>query len=262
MRLTASSISYAYVRGEEVLKRVSLSLTDGEVAFVLGANGCGKTTLLECLSGLRQPTSGTVLVDGRPLSRLAPRERAQGIGVVPQLHEPAFAFTVAEAVLMGRAPQLGLFARPGSSDRAIVDDALAAVGIVAMRNRAYTEISGGEQQLVLIARGLAQGASCLLMDEPAAHLDPHHQHGILGIVRRLAAGGRSFVVTSHQPDNAFLYAHSVLLLVAGATHSYGRPVEAITEESLRAAYGIEFEIVRGQTGARAVVPRIPLTSMD
>ncbi len=257
MRLTAVDVSYAYVHGEEVLHRVSLSLVDGEVAFVLGANGSGKTTLLQCLSGVRQPTSGVVSVDGRPLAQLTPRERARWIGVVPQLHEPAFAFTVAEAVLMGRAPHLGLFARPGASDRAIVDRALEAVGILGMRDRAYTEISGGEQQLVLIARGLAQGASCLLMDEPAAHLDPRHQHGILGVVRELAAREHSFVVTSHQPDNAFLYADSVLLLVDGATHSYGRPAEAITEESLRAAYGMEFEIVRGQSGARAVVPRVP-----
>ncbi len=260
MKLTATDVSFAYVRGEEVLRRVSLSLVDAEVAFVLGANGSGKTTLLQCLSGVRQPTSGTVSVDGRPLAQLAPRERARWIGVVPQFHEPAFAFTVAEAVLMGRAPHLGLFARPGSGDRAIVDRALEAVGILGMRNRAYTEISGGEQQLVLIARGLAQGARCLLMDEPAAHLDPRHQHGILGVVKELATGGHSFVVTSHQPDNAFLYADRVLLLVAGAAHSYGRPGEAITEGSLRAAYGMGFEIVQGQSGARAVVPRVPPAS--
>lgn len=257
MRLAATDVSYAYLRGDEVLRNISLSLGDGEVVFVLGANGSGKTTLLQCLGGLRQPTSGTVALDGRPLPQRTPRERAKEIGVVPQLHEPAFAFTVAEAVLMGRAPHLGLFARPGPSDHAIVDQALEAVGVLGMKNRAYTEISGGEQQLVLIARGLAQGARCLLMDEPAAHLDPRHQHGILGIVKTLAAGGHSFAVTSHQPDNAFLYADSVLLLVAGAAYSYGPPSIAITEESLRAAYGMDFEIVQGQCGARAVVPRQP-----
>jgi iron complex transport system ATP-binding protein len=256
MRLAAVGVSYAYVRGEEVLRDVSLSLADGEVVFVLGANGSGKTTLLHCLSGVHQPTSGTVTVDDRPLVQLTPRERARRIGVVPQLHEPAFAFTVAEAVLMGRAPHLGLFARPGRDDRAIVDRALAAVGVLALRGRVYTEISGGEQQLVLIARGLVQGARCLLMDEPAAHLDPRHQHEILGTARGLAADGHSFVVTSHQPDNAFLYADSVLLLVDGGAQGHGTPGEALTEESLRAAYGMAFEIVRGESGARAVVPRI------
>ncbi|MEN6370186.1 MAG: ABC transporter ATP-binding protein [Thermotogota bacterium] len=152
MRLAAADVSYAYVHGEEVLHGVSLSLVDGEVAFVLGANGSGKTTLLQCLSGVRQPTSGVVSVDGRALVQLTPRERARWIGVVPQLHEPAFAFTVTEAVLMGRAPHLGLFARPGPDDQAIVDRALEAVGILGMKHRPYTEISGGEQQLVLIAR--------------------------------------------------------------------------------------------------------------
>ncbi|MGD9676447.1 MAG: ABC transporter ATP-binding protein, partial [Candidatus Bipolaricaulia bacterium] len=201
MRLEAVALSYAYVHGKDVLRGVSLSVGDGEITFVLGANGSGKTTLLQCLGGLRHPTSGTVAIDGRPLPQWTARERAQRIGIVPQLHEPAFAFTVAEAVLMGRAPHLGLFARPGPADRAAADRALETVGVLGMRERSYTELSGGEQQLVLIARGLAQGARCLLMDEPAAHLDPRHQHGILGVVRELAGGGRSFVVTSHQPDN-------------------------------------------------------------
>ncbi|MDD5646714.1 MAG: ABC transporter ATP-binding protein [Candidatus Bipolaricaulis sp.] len=256
MKLSATGISYAYDRGEDVLHDVSLSVDDGDVAFVLGANGSGKTTLLRCLSGVLHPMSGTVSVDDGPLWSLPLRERARRIGVVPQFHEPAFPFTVAEAVLMGRGPHLGMFARPGTADREIVDRALEAVGILAMRGRAYSEISGGEQQLALIARGLAQGARCLLMDEPAAHLDPRHQHGILGVVRTLAADGHSFVVTSHQPDSAFLYADTVLLLVDGGARGYGPPGETLTEESLRAAYGMEFEIVRGESGARAVVPRI------
>lgn len=256
MRLEATGVSYGYVRGKDVLRDVSLSLDDGEVLFVLGANGSGKTTLLQCLSGVRHPTSGTVSMDGRPLLQWTARERAQRIGVIPQFHEPAFAFTVAEAVLLGRAPHLGLFARPGVPDRAAVDRALETVGMLGARDRTYTELSGGEQQLVLIARGLAQGAQCLLMDEPAAHLDPRHQHEILGVVRGLATGGRSFVVTSHQPDSALHYADRVLVLVEGRAHSYGQPGEAMTADSLRAAYGMEFEIVRGESGTRAVVPRI------
>ena len=256
MNLDAERICYAYRHGNDVLVDVSLTVGEGRTLFVLGANGSGKTTLLDCLSGIRTPQSGLVSVDGIRLADLSARDRARRIGVVPQSHEPVFAFTVGQAVLMGRAPYLGLFVRPGREDRAAVDRALDAVGIADLRSRPYTGISGGERQLVLIARGLAQGAGCLLMDEPTAHLDPHHQHDVLGVVRQLTDEGFSFVVTSHHPNNALLYADDALLLADGSSIIRGPPGTAITEESLHAAYAMEFEIVRSTGGTRAIVPRI------
>jgi iron complex transport system ATP-binding protein len=256
MRLVAERIRYAYRSGNDVLRDVSLAVDEGRILFVLGANGSGKTTLLDCLSGIRLPAAGSIRVDGVRLTDLSVRERARRIGVVPQLHEPVFSYTVRQAVLMGRAPHLGLFASPGREDWAAVASALEAVGIIDLRNRPYTEISGGERQLVLIARGLVQGAGCLLMDEPTAHLDPHHQHDVLSVVRRLADEGFSFVVTSHHPNNALLYADEVVFLVDGTSAVRGVPEFAITEESLRVAYAMEFEIVHGTHGARAVVPRV------
>ncbi len=256
MRLVADRIHYAYRPGRDVLSDVSLTLDEGRVLFVLGANGSGKTTLLDCLAGVRTPHTGRVTMDGTRLSELKPRNRAGRIGVVPQVHEPVFSYTVGEAVLMGRAPHLGLFSHPGKDDWAAVARALEAVGIAELRTRPYTQISGGERQLVLIARGLVQGAGCLLMDEPAAHLDPHHQHDILHVVRQLASEGYSFVVTSHHPNNALLYANGVVFLADGASIVAGPPDTAIDEGNLRAAYGMDFEIVRGVDGARAVIPRI------
>ena len=256
MRLVAEKIRYAYRRMDDVLHDVSLSVDAGRSLFVLGANGSGKTTLLDCLSGIRTPRSGRVTIDGVPLPDLSVRDRARRIGVVPQLHEPVFSYTVGQAVLMGRAPHLGLFARPGREDLEIVDRALDAVGVGSLRDRPYTGISGGERQLVLIARGLAQGAGCLLMDEPAAHLDPHHQHGVFTVVRQLTDEGFSFVVTSHHPNNALLYADEVVFLAGGVPIVRGAPEVAITEASLHAAYAMEFEIVRGANGTRAVVPRV------
>ena len=256
MRLVADRISYAYRPGNDVLHSVSLAVDGSRTLFVLGANGSGKTTLLDCLSGVRTPRSGSIAVDGIQLSDLNVRERAHRIGVVPQLHEPVFSYTVEQAVLMGRAPHLGLFASPGREDWEAVSRALAAVGITELRRRPYTGISGGERQLVLIARGLAQGAGCLLMDEPAAHLDPHHQHNVLSVVRQLADEGFSFVVTSHHPNNALLYADEVVFLVNGSSTICGAPEAAITGESLRVAYEMEFEIVRGANGTRAIVPRV------
>jgi iron complex transport system ATP-binding protein len=256
MRLVADRIRYAYRPGRDALLDVSLAVDSGECLFVLGANGSGKTTLLDCLGGLRPPRSGCVTIDGTPLLDLSARERARRIGVVPQLHEPVFSYTVGQAVLMGRAPHLGLFARPGRADWDAVEQSLDAVGVDDLRERPYTGISGGERQLVLIARGLAQGAGCLLMDEPAAHLDPHHQHDVFRVVRQLANEGRSFVVTSHHPNNALLYADEVVFLADGRSIGGGPPEIAIDEVSLEAAYAMEFEIVRGQNGARAVLPRV------
>ncbi len=256
MRLAADRIHYAYRPGTEVLRDVSLAVDERRTLFVLGANGSGKTTLLDCLSGVRTPQSGRVTVDGIRLTDLSARDRARRIGVVPQSHEPVFSYTVGQAVLMGRAPHLGLFERPGREDRCAVARALDAVGVTGLQDRPYTGISGGERQLVLIARGLAQGAGCLLMDEPAAHLDPHHQHAVFNVVRQLADDGFSFVVTSHHPNNALLYADDVVFLVDGASLIRGAPATAITEESLHAAYAMEFEIVRSVDGTRAILPRV------
>lgn len=256
MKLVADRIRYAYRTGGDVLRDISLAVGERRMLFVLGANGSGKTTLLDCLSGIRTPHSGRVTADGISLIDLNVRERARRIGVVPQLHEPVFAYTVGQAVLMGRAPHLGLFAHPGREDQQAVARALDAVGITGLRDRSYTAISGGERQLVLIARGLAQGAGCLLMDEPTAHLDPHHQHDVLSIVRRLTDEGFAFVLTSHHPNNALLYADEVVFLAGGASITRGAPAVAITEDSLHAAYGMEFEIVHGTDGTRAILPRV------
>ncbi len=256
MKLTVEDLAFSYSPNREVLRSISLSLDAGELLFILGANGTGKTTLLECLFGLRIPLRGRVTVDGRDLHQLPARVRAQHIGLVPQWHEPVFEFTVQQAVLMGRAPHLGLFARPGPRDLDAVRKAAEAVGIDHLMDRPYTKISGGERQLTLIARGLAQGARCLLMDEPAAHLDPHHQHGVLSVVRALADDGFSFVITSHLPNHALLYADRAAFLVNGEAAMQGPPANMITEESLRMAYGMDFEIVHGVNGSRAILPRV------
>ena len=256
MRLTSTELAFAYSTDRDILESVSLSLESGQVTFILGANGTGKTTLLECMSGLRVPLRGSVTADGRDLHQLAPRERAQNIGLVPQMHEPIFEFTVEQAVLMGRAPHLGLFERPGERDFQVAREAIETVGIQHLSHRPYTKISGGERQLALIARGLAQGASCLLMDEPVAHLDPHHQHDVLSVVRQLADDGFAFAITSHLPNHAILYADWVAFLIDGRSDVQGPPSTTITEHSLQTAYEMRFEIIEGTSGSRAILPRI------
>ena len=139
-----------------MLDDVSLRIDPGETLYILGRNGSGKTTLLSCLAGLLEPDSGEILLDGKDLQSFNPSERARIVGLIPQMHTPAFGYTVNEMVMMGRAPYLGWLGSPNRDDQAIVDEALAQLGLFELRDRPYTEISGGEQQLVLIARGLAQ----------------------------------------------------------------------------------------------------------
>ncbi len=261
MKLEANHIGFAYTPGVPVLHDVSLSLAAGEVLFLLGRNGSGKTTLLSCLSGIQQPTQGEVSLDGRSLYSYAAGERARRVGLIPQLHTPAFAYSVREMVLMGRAPHLPLFGSPSAGDRAIADEALESVGLQDFRERPYTEISGGERQLTLIARGLAQKCDVLLMDEPSAHLDLSNQHRVLEMVDQLARQGLSFIISSHAPNNALSYADRVLLLHKGRVLAYGPPQETLTESLLSTAYGMRTEVIfeqrNGRNEARAVVAQRP-----
>jgi ABC-type cobalamin/Fe3+-siderophores transport system ATPase subunit/nucleoside-triphosphatase THEP1 len=261
--LEARNLSYEYVPGVPVLREVSLKLEPGESLYLLGRNGGGKTTLLTCLAGLYQPTEGQVLLNGQDIHAYPPAERARRVGLIPQIHTPAFAYTVGEMVLMGRAPHLGLFGTPTRADLTIADESLEMVGLTALRERPYTEVSGGERQLTLIARGLAQKCDILLMDEPSAHLDLSNQHRVLEVVDQLAQQGLSFVISSHAPNNALAYADHVLLLRQGQVMAYGPPAETLTETLLSSVYGMRTEVIYEQDGEtpipRAVLPRRPLT---
>jgi iron complex transport system ATP-binding protein len=203
-----------------------------------------------------------VLVDGAELHRYPAAEQARRIGLIPQIHVPAFAYTVYEMVLMGRAPHLGLLGTPSATDRVIVEQSLESVGLLELSNRPYTEISGGERQLILIARGLAQKCDILLMDEPSAHLDLSNQHRVLEIIDQLARQGVSFIISSHAPNNALSYASRVLLLHEGRVMAFGTPAETLTEPLLSTVYGMPTEIIyereSGEAVPRAILPRRPI----
>ncbi len=256
MTLQARDLVYAYLPDQPVLHEISLSIPSGKVTFILGANGSGKTTLLECLCGVRTVTAGEVAVDGTAIGLLCSRERARTLGYVPQVHEPVFAYTVWEVALMGRAPHLRFLSRPTAEDWGAAERALESVGLWALRNRPYTATSDGERRLALIARGLAQGARYLLMDEPDAHLDPAYQHRILSNVIRLATEGFTAVVSSHTPNNALLYADWVIFLANGRVIMEGTPMDVVTADNLERAYGMPFEVIKDGTGRRAVLPVI------
>lgn len=259
MKLDVQDLAFAYAPGAFVVDGVTFSLSAGETLYLMGPNGSGKTTLMSCIGGVRRPTRGRVLLDGADITALPPTRRARLIGLVPQIHVPAFAYTVREMVVMGRAPHLGLFGSPRREDYEIVDAALGNVGLWALRDRPYTELSGGERQLVMVARGLAQQSRILLLDEPDAHLDPKNQHHVLEIVAHLAAKERlAFIIASHAPNNALLYADRVLLLKEGRVLALGKTLETLTAPLLSQAYELETEIIYDSGNGRApraIVPR-------
>jgi len=221
---------------------VTLRLDAGEVLVLLGPNGSGKTTLFRTLLGLLPAQAGRIAVLGRDLHALHRRERARLLAYVPQAYAGYFPFTVLEMVLMGRSARLAAFAVPGRSDRAVVQGVLERLGIADLAQRPYTRLSGGQRQLTLVARALAQEPRILIMDEPTASLDFGNQVRVLDTIAELAGEGMSVVLSTHHPDQAFQVADRVGLLHAGRMARIGPPAEVITGASLRAVYGVEVAV--------------------
>jgi iron complex transport system ATP-binding protein len=259
VRLEVDALSFGYP-DRTVGRDVSFALEAGEVLCWLGPNGGGKTTLFRTILGLLEPQGGQVRVDGEAIAGWPRGRRAQAFGYVPQAQLGAFPFTVHEAVLMGRTAHLGLFATPTRHDHDVAADALVALGIDRLRNRRYTEISGGERQLALIARALAQEPRILVMDEPTANLDFGNRVRVLGHVEALAARGIAVMLSTHDPDQAFLCAHRTAVLHGGRLAALGAPTDVITPTSLRALYGVEVDVVvipgEGGRSARVCVPSL------
>jgi ABC-type cobalamin/Fe3+-siderophores transport system ATPase subunit len=252
MMLEAHGLGYGYP-GRAVGRGLDLALAPGEVLCVLGPNGGGKTTLFRTVLGLLPAQEGDLRLEGHALAELARGEIARRVGYVPQGTAAQFAFTVREAVLMGRTAHIGLFAAPGPTDRAAADRAIEALGIGELAERVLTELSGGERQLAMIARALAQGARALVLDEPTASLDFGNQVRVLRELRRLAAEGYAVVFSSHDPGQAFLAANRVLLLAHGGAFRQGTPEEVITADNLRQVYGVEVRVA-ALDGARVCLP--------
>jgi iron complex transport system ATP-binding protein len=243
-----------------IFKGLNLEVYKDEVLCILGANGCGKTTLLRCLNGSMRLQQGKVHLKDADISSLKIDEVARRIGFVFQEHTAPFPFSVLEVVRMGRAPHLKLFATPSHRDTEIAQEKLELVGMLHLKDKPYTQISGGERQLVLIARTLAQEPEIILMDEPTSHLDFRNQTIILQIVNRLAEHGLGILMTSHLPDHALLYSSRVALMKNGQFVSTGKPDDVMTEHSLKEVYGIEIKMVEvtdpySQEKVKLVLPK-------
>ena len=243
-----------------VLKGISLRARQGQFTTILGPNGSGKSTLFKCISGLWQPEQGEITFGGASILNCGHQERAKLIAVVPQDHEPPFPYSVFDAVLMGRAAHVGMFSSPSRKDRRAAEKAIEDVGIGHLCDKTYTKISGGERQMVLVARALAQEAPAMLFDEPTSHLDFRNQVLVLRKIREIIAERQvTAVLTIHDPNAAMLFSDSVVLINDGRVVAQGPPHEVITEESLHAVYGIEVVIGR-VNGAMVITPHLLATA--
>ncbi|HEY7140472.1 MAG TPA: ABC transporter ATP-binding protein [Methylomirabilota bacterium] len=257
MRLEVDGLAFGYP-GALVGRDVSFGLQGGEVLCLLGPNGSGKTTLFKTVLRLLEPRAGTVTVDGESIARWSLRRLARSFGYVPQAGA-LFPFTLREVVLMGRTAHVGLFATPSRRDREIAEESLAALEIGHLAERLYTEVSGGERQLALVARALAQEPRVLVMDEPTASLDFGNQVRVLAEIQALARRGIAVVLSTHDPDHAFLCGHRVALLHGGRLARLGTPAEVVTPACLREIYGVEVDVLvlpDDQGGRRVCVPRL------
>lgn len=254
MQLDIRQLGFGYPE-RTVGRDASLTVAPGEILCLLGPNGCGKTTLFKTLLGLLPILGGEIVLDSQPLKSLARREIAQRIAYVPQAHGALFPYTVLDIVLMGRVSQGGPFAAPSSEDRRIAAAALAQLGIGSLADRDITRLSGGQRQLVMIARAIAQAAPLIVMDEPTASLDFGNQVVVLTEVRRLAERGTGIVLSTHDPDHAFAVANRVALMRDGVIVAMGTPGDVLNRDRLEAVYGVGVSIETLASGQTVCAPR-------
>jgi iron complex transport system ATP-binding protein len=235
--IEARNVAIGY-RGKVVARDIDVSLRAGEVVCLLGPNGSGKTTLFKTLLRLIARLAGSISIAGRPIDSWRPGQLALRQAYVPQANVSVFPYRVLDMVLMGRTARLGVFSAPSTADRERAWSALERLGIADLAENEYTRISGGQRQLTLIARALAQEAPSIVMDEPTASLDFGNQALVLREVARLARGGLGIVLSTHQPDHAFAIASRVLLLHDGRVVADGSPREVLTRQRLEQVYGV------------------------
>lgn len=231
-----------------VWENLNLVVKKGECLSLLGPNGCGKTTLLNCISGSNPLTSGSIKLLGREVSEYPVGEKAKILGYVFQEHSAPFPYSSIEVVRMGRTPHLGLFGAPDEKDTELAYSIMGDLGIAHLAGKSYTQISGGERQLVLIARTLCQQPDILIFDEPTSHLDFKNQALVLKNIKRLSDSGMTIIMTSHFPNHVWHVGDRVAMMGYDGIIADGKASDVMTEENLSETYGVSVRIYEGKSG--------------
>jgi iron complex transport system ATP-binding protein len=241
LSIEVSNLRFSY--GENrVLDDVAFTARDNQILSVLGPNGVGKTTLFRCILGLLSGYEGQILLDGTDIKGMGIEKIAKLIAYIPQFNYPTFNYSVFDMVLMGTSVQVSAFSSPGKRQKKLAEGSLERLGIYHLKNRGFTKISGGERQLVLLARALAQGAKILVMDEPTSNLDFGNQVRVLTEIKSLAKEGYTIIQSTHNPDQTFLFSDTIMAMKDGKVLAWGTPAQVFTEDLIYSLYGVEVEM--------------------
>ncbi|MDR3599797.1 MAG: ABC transporter ATP-binding protein [Desulfosporosinus sp.] len=241
MSLVVKNLACGY--GDRVvISNINLVVEAGEIVCILGPNGVGKTTFFKTIQGFLSPKDGEVLLDGEAIRAWDKKRLARALAYVPQTHSPPFPYKVRDVVVMGRTAHLNMFSVPGKEDYRLGEEIMEKLGIAHLVNKIYSQISGGERQMVLIARALVQQPKLLMMDEPTSNLDFGNQVKVLQQIINLSRENIGIIMTTHFPDHAFLCSTKVALFERDNRFTYGTAEEVVTEESLKAAYSVNVKM--------------------
>jgi len=243
MKLELRNVDCGYTKGRKILENINFSVESGEICVLLGPNGVGKTTLFKSILRLLPLQGGQVCIDGEDMIKWSFNKQAEYLAYVSQFHVPPFPYEAMDVVLLGRLNSVGYFGQPTKDDHQIAEAAMEDMGVLHLRNRPYTEISGGERQLVMIARALAQEPSFLILDEPTANLDYGNMVKVINKIRTLKSRNLGVIMTTHWPDQAFMCESKVALLQTGNPLLFGDYMEIVTEKNLQSAYGVRVKVV-------------------
>ncbi len=242
MKLQINNLYGGYGKSD-ILKGISFSVNTGEILYIVGKNGSGKSTIFKFLLRFLTPSKGEILLNDKPIETYSTKEFAKFIAYIPQSHNTVFGYNVLDIVMMGRTPHLTNLGSPSSEDYQKAVDTLKLLGISHMANKNYTKLSGGERQLVLIARAICQDAKLLIMDEPTANLDYSNQQIILNTIQKLSESGYTIIMSTHSIDQPLATSSKILLIKKGKSIAYGNTTETLTSDFLECIYGIPMDIL-------------------